>query len=79
MAINISVQRDYLRTEASVSLPAQVAEVDELLRATNTDGKLIVLYNKGYIQGINIEQNEKIPETKTSQIRTILKLGDKEL
>jgi hypothetical protein len=79
MGIKIKIQRDVLRTEATIELPAQVAEVDELLRATNTDGKLIVLYNKGYIQGINIEQNEKIPETKTSQIRTILKLGDKEL
>lgn len=79
MGIKIKIQRDVLRTEATIELPAQVAEVDELLRATKTDGKLIVLYNKGYIQGINIEQNEKIPETKTSQIRTILKLGDKEL
>jgi hypothetical protein len=79
MGIKIKIQRDVLRTEATIELPAQVAEVDELLRATETDGKLIVLYNKGYIQGINIEQNEKIPETKTSQIRTILKLGDKEL
>jgi hypothetical protein len=79
MAIKISVQRDYLRTEASVSLPAQVAEVDELLRATKTDGKLIVLYNKGYIQGINIEQNEKLTDAKSSQIRTMLNVGDKEL
>jgi hypothetical protein len=79
MAIKVSVQRDYLRTEASISLPAQVSEVDELLRATKTNGKMVVLYNKGYIQGINIEQNEKMSDAKSVEVRTLLKVGDKEL
>jgi hypothetical protein len=79
MAIKVKVQRDYLRTEASIDLPAQVAEVDELLRAAKTDGKMVVLYNKGYIQGINIEQNEKLSDSMSAEIRTMLNVGDKEL
>jgi hypothetical protein len=79
MAIKIKVQRDVLRTEATIELPADVSQVDEILKAAKTDGKMVVLYNNGFIQGINIEQNQKIPETKAAHIRTILKLGDKEL
>jgi hypothetical protein len=79
MAIKIKVQRDVLRTEATIELPADVSQVDEILKATKTSGKMIVLYNDGFIQGINIEQNQKIPESKSSHIRTILKLEDKEL
>jgi len=73
------VQKDMLRTEATIELPAQVADVDELLRATKTNGKLVVLYNEGHIQGINIEQNTRIPESKTGEIREILKVRDAEL
>jgi len=79
MSIKIKVQRDYLRTEASIDLPVQVSEVDELLRAAKTDGKMVVLYNKGYIQGINIEQNEKLTDSKSSEIRAMLKVEDQEL
>ncbi len=79
MALKIKVQKDQLRTEASIELPAQVSEVDELLRAAKTDGKMIVLYNNGYIQGINIEQNTKIAESKTAKIRALLEVDDKVL
>jgi hypothetical protein len=79
MAIKIKVQRDMLRTEASIELPADVSQVDELLRATKTNGKMVVLYNNGYVQGINVEQNTKVSEAKSTQIRSILKLEDEEL
>jgi hypothetical protein len=79
MAIKIKVQRDFLRTEASVELPADVSQVDELLKATKTNGKMVVLYNQGFIQGINIEQNEKLSEAKSSKVRTLLDVEDAEL
>ena len=66
MAIKIKVQKDFLRTEASVELPADVSQVDELLKATKTNGKMVVLYNQGFIQGINIEQYEKLSDAKSS-------------
>ena len=79
MAIKIRTQRDVLRTEASIELPAQVSEIDELLRASKTDGKLIVLYNKGFIQGINVEQNSKISESKSVEIRALIGIDDANL
>lgn len=79
MTIKTKVQRDYLRTEASIELPADVSQVDEILRAAKTDGKMVVLYNKGYVQGINIEQNTKISENKTEKIRAMLEVEDKVL
>ncbi len=79
MAIKISAQKDVLRTEASIALPVQVSEVDELLRATKTNGKMVVLYNQGHVQGINIEQNSKVPEGKSEKIREMLSVDTKEL
>jgi hypothetical protein len=79
MAIKIKVQRDYLRTEASISLPASVSDVHEVLIATKTNGKMVVLYNQGAVQGINIEQNTKISDSKSEEIRTLLDVKDKEL
>ena len=77
MAVKIKVQRDYLRTEASVCLPVQVSEVDELLRAAKTDGKMIVLYNNGFVQGINVEQNSKLSDTKSEEVRKLIAVEDK--
>ncbi len=79
MAIKVRTQKDYLKTEATIDLPANVSEVDELLRATKTTGKMVVLYNKGYIGGINIEQNSKIPDGKSATIREILNVEDKDV
>jgi len=79
MTIKVKVQKDYLRTEASIELPADVAQVDSLLKATKTNGKMVVLYNEGHIQGINVEQNTKITEGKTDEIREMLKIGTREL
>jgi hypothetical protein len=79
MAVKIKVQKDYLRTEASISLPSQVSEVDELLRLTKTNGKMVILYNNGFIQGINIEQNEKLTESKSAEVRALLNVADANL
>lgn len=77
MAINIKVQRDYLKTEVSIDPKVAVSDVHELLRATKTNGKLVVLYNEGYVQGINFEQNTKIAEAKSAEIRSLLAVSDK--
>ena len=76
MAIKAKVQRDYYLTEVSVSLPAQVSDVDEILRATKTSGKMVTVYNEGFIQGINVEQRTKLTEKQAEQIRKILAIED---
>jgi len=77
MAVKIKVQKDYYLTEVSVELPADVAQVDELLKATKTTGKMVVQYNQGSTQGVNIEQRTKIPESKMDEIKTLLGIGEK--
>jgi CBS domain-containing protein len=79
MGIKITVQKDYLRTEASIFPHTPVSDVDELLRATKTNGKLVVLYNEGHVQGINIEQNTKLSDTKSAEVRAIVDVADKNL
>jgi len=77
MAMKIKVQKDYYQTEVSLDLPADVAKVDQLLKLTRTNGKMVVLYNQGSIQGINIEPRTKISETQANEIRPLLQIGEK--
>ncbi len=79
MAVGIKVQKDYYLTEVSIALPADIAQVNELLQATGTTGKLVVQYNQGNVQGINVEQKTKIPEAKTTEIRQTIGIGEKDL
>ena len=79
MAIKVKAQRDYLKTDVSIDLPADVSEVDGLLRATKTNGKMVVLYNGGAIQGISFEQNTKIPESKTMEVRSMIGVEDRKV
>ena len=79
MAIKIKVQRDYLLTEASVELAGNVSEVDEILKASKSNGKMVVLYNQGCIQGINVEQRTKLSDTNAEKVRQLLKLEDIDL
>lgn len=77
MAIRVKVQKDYYTTEISVDLPASVSDWDEVLRATRTNGKMVVLYNQGSIQGINIEQKTKISPANSEIIRPLLEIESK--
>jgi hypothetical protein len=79
MAIKIKVQRDYLLTEASIELAADVSQVDEILKASKSNGKMVVLYNQGCIQGINVEQRTKLSDVNAEKVRQLLKLEDVEL
>ncbi len=74
MAVGVKTQKDYFTTEVSVETPAQVAEWDEALRMMKTSGKMVVIYNQGSVQGINIEQRLKIPESQVPEIRDLLKI-----
>jgi hypothetical protein len=77
MPFQIAVQKDYFLTEVSIVLPANAAEVDEILRATQTNGKMVIQYNQGKVQGINVEQRTKIPEHVAEEIRNLLGIGTK--
>jgi hypothetical protein len=77
MTVGIKVQKDYILTEVSVSLPTNVAEVDELLKAIGTNGKMAIQYNQGTVQGVNVEQRTKIPEHLVDQVRNLLGIGTK--
>lgn len=80
MPVKIKVQKDYYLTEVSVALPTTVSEVDQLLKATKTNGRMVVLYNGGAVQGINVEQRTKVPDTKKSEeVRDALGIAQKEL
>lgn len=79
MAFETKVQRDYFLTEVTIAVPANVQEVDALLQATKTNGKMVVQYNHGVQQGVNIEQRTRIPESKAMEVRELLALGTTEL
>jgi hypothetical protein len=77
MPFQIAVQKDYFVTEASIELPANVAEVDEILKATGTTGKMVIQYNQGKHQGVNVEQRTRIPELLVEETRNLLGIGTK--
>jgi hypothetical protein len=79
MSIKIKAQRDYLLTEASMEPGSDVSQVDEILRTSKADGRMVVLYNGGAVQGINIEQRSKIPESKTANVRSMIGVDDKKI
>lgn len=77
MAFEIRVQKDYYLTEVSLDLPVSIARVDEVLRETKTNGKVVILYSQGHIVGINIEQRTKISPAQSAEIRPLLAIGEK--
>ena len=79
MVIKARVQKDYYVTEVNLELPVSLSQIDGLLKGTMTTGKLVVVYNKGNIQGINIEQRTNIDNEQSSHIRPILGIGEKSL
>ena len=77
MTVGIKVQKDYYLTEVSIELPTNVSQVDEVLRATKTNGKMVIQYNQGNVQGVNVEQRTKISESQANEIRALLDIGEK--
>lgn len=72
MAVRILQQKDYLEMEATIDPKTSVAEVHELLRAMKTNARLIILYNGGSVQAINVEQYTKMSDAKSDQVREML-------
>lgn len=75
----IKVQKDYFLTEVSLNLPANIAQMHALLQETKTNGKLVVQYNQGSVQGVNIEQRTKISDAQATKIRALLEIDEKVL
>jgi hypothetical protein len=73
------VQKDIYLTEVSIELPSSVAEIDEVLRASKSTGKLVVLYNNGLHAAINVEQKTKINDAKSEQMRALLAIPDNDI
>lgn len=77
MEPKIKIQKDFFNTEASMELPTDIGQLSEILRAIKTTGKMVVQYNQGSVQGVNISQNAKIPDSMAAEIRSMLKIGEK--
>jgi hypothetical protein len=75
MAVRAKVQKDYFLTEVSIDLPSDPAEIDSVVRAIKTTGKMVTVYYDGHIQGINVEQKTKLTEHQSAEIRRILGLS----
>ena len=78
MSVKAKIQKDYLTTEVSIELPTDVSKVHELLTESRTSGKMVVLYNEGHIQGINVEQKTKMSEAESAKVRELLAVSDVE-
>jgi hypothetical protein len=79
LPINIKTQKDVLRTEASMTLPSDLNELDQMMRASKATGKIIVVYNQGGVLGVNVEQNTRIPTKVSDEVRQLVNVGTREL
>jgi hypothetical protein len=72
MPTKVKTQKDYLLTEVTIELPASVAELDAIMKATKASAKVTVLYNEGSILGINVEQKKKASDLNSGKMRDLL-------
>lgn len=79
MPTKIKTQKDYLLTEASIELPADLAELDSIMKASKATGKIVIVYNMGGILGINVEQKTKASDSEAAKVRGLLGVSTKEL
>jgi len=79
VAFKVKKQKDIYLTEVSVDLPANISEIDNMLRLSKSTGKLVVLYNNGFHAAINVEQKTKINDEKSEQMRSILAIPDNDI
>jgi hypothetical protein len=77
MEPKIKIQKDYYLTEVSMELPAEIGQLNEMLKAMKTTGKLVIQYNQGSVQGVNIEQRTRISDAQASEIRPALDIDEK--
>lgn len=79
MPINIKSQKDILATKFSVDLPANLNDVDQLMRLSKSTGTIFAIYSQGGMIGINVEQNTKVPDKVSGEVRNIVGVGTREL
>lgn len=77
--IHLKGQRSYYVTESSFELPAKVEDIDALVKELRANGKMVVVYSGGGVQGISAEQKTPIPAHIDDKIREILSLGTKKI
>jgi hypothetical protein len=79
MSIKIKSQKDFQTTKVSLELPADLQELDSLMRSSNATGTIVATYNQGGLMGVNIEQNKHIPEKIAEQVRDLVGVTSKEI
>lgn len=79
MATKVKTQKDYLLTEVSIELPADLAELDAIMKSTKATGKIVILYNQGGVLGINLEQKTKATDSNSVKVREILGIDTKSM
>lgn len=79
MPTKVKTQKDYLLTEVSIELPANLGELDAIMKATKATGKIVALYNHGGLVGVNIEQKTKTTGTESGKVRDLLGVETKSL
>lgn len=79
MATKVKTQKDYLLTEVTIELPADLSELDAIMKTTKATGKIVVVYNEGGVLGINVEQKTKASESNSVKVRDILGVMTKTL
>ena len=72
MPTKIKTQKDYLLTEVSIELPADLSQLDAIMKATKATGKIVAVYTNGGVVGVNLEQKKRANDSASSKIRDIL-------
>lgn len=72
MPTKVKTQKDYLLTEVTIELPANIGEIDHLMRSTKASGKVTVLYQNGGVMGVSVEQKTKTTQTDSVKVRDLL-------
>lgn len=79
MPAKVKTQKDYLLTEVTIELPANLSDLDAIMRATKATGKIVALYSQGGLLGINVEQRTKASDIVSEKIRDLLGVVTKTL
>jgi hypothetical protein len=79
MPTKVTAQKDYLLTEVSIGVPADLNELDAIMKATKATGKIVVVYSGGGVVGINVEQKTRATEGNSVKVREILGVDTKTL
>lgn len=72
MPTKVKAQTDYLLTEVTIQLPADLSELDAIMKSTKATGKIVVVYNQGGVLGINVEQKTRATDRDSAKVRDIL-------